>query len=269
MPRASAASVPGRSCRCRPPPSTALAAVGRQAGVGDHEAAGVGGPHEVRQEGRHRLGGVGAEEQHRVRRPDVGDGEGEPAVEPEAADPRGGGRAHAPATVVVDLAGAQRHACELAQLVSLLVRQAAAAEHRDSIPAVCRLRPHDGIGHDVEGLVPRRGREVAVPSHERGREAPGRAQQLGARPALLAEATPVRREAARADREVGCRRPGQRHRALEPAVGAVGGDARRLGGRWPTEPARRQRVPGSSGLTVVVIGGSAPWSGWRRRRRRG
>ena len=32
MPSASAASVPGRSCRCRPPPSIALAAVGVRRG---------------------------------------------------------------------------------------------------------------------------------------------------------------------------------------------------------------------------------------------
>ncbi len=173
-----------------------------EARVGDHEPAGVGRPHEVGEEGRHGLGRVGAEEQHRVRRADVGDREGQPAIEAEAPDPGCRGGAHAPPAVVVDLARAQRDASELAQLVGLLVGEPAAAEDRHGIPAVCRLRPDDGVGHDVEGFVPRRGGELAVASDQGSREPTGGAEQLGARPALLAQATPVRRETPRAHGEV-------------------------------------------------------------------
>ena len=123
MPSARAASVPGRSLQVQPTAVERLRGGRGQAGVGDHEPAGVGRAHEVCEEGRHRLGGVGAEEQHRMRRPDVGHGERKAPVEAEAPDPRRRGRAHAPATVVVDLAGAERDPRELAQLVGLLVRR--------------------------------------------------------------------------------------------------------------------------------------------------
>ena len=223
--------------------------------VGDHEPAGVGRAHEVGEEGRHRLGGVGAEQEHGVRRPDVGDREGEPPVEAEAADAGRRGRAHAPAAVVVDLARAQRHSRELAQLVGLLVRQSTTAEDRHRVASVCRLRPDDAVGHDVERIVPRRGHELAVAAHEGSREASRCAEQLGARPALLAQPSPVGREAARRDGEVGRRRAREGHRALQAAVGAVGRDAGRrvVRGRGPAG----RRPPWV--VAVVVIGGSAPW----------
>ena len=77
-------------------------------------------------------------------------GNGSPRSRPKARLPARRGRRHAPAAVVVDLAGAERDPGELAELVGLLVGQPAAAEHGD------RVGP--ALGLESRAAAPRSGR---------------------------------------------------------------------------------------------------------------
>ena len=110
-------------------------------GVDDDQAAGVAGPLEVLDEGRHGLGDVGAEHQDGAGGVEVREREREPAVQAEGAHAGRGGRGHAEPPVVVDPRGAQSQPGELAQLVGLLIGEAAAAEHADGVRPVLERGP--------------------------------------------------------------------------------------------------------------------------------
>ena len=178
---------------------------GRRPRVDDDQPAARARPGQVLDEGRHRRGEVGADEEHGVRTPEVGQREGQAAVDAEGAVGPGGGRGHAEPAVVVDVRRAQHDPGELAQRVGLLVRQPAAAEHRDGVVAVLRLDRGQARVHEVERLVPggRLQRPASPartrPPHQRRREAVGRGEDRCRGPALLAQAAAVRREVARAD----------------------------------------------------------------------
>ena len=121
----------------------------------DHLAAALAQPVEVPGRRRHRLGEVGADEHHHVGLLDVGERERQPAVDPERPVAGRGGRRHAPAAVVVDLAGAERDPGELAELVGLLVGEPAAAEHRDAVRSALPAQLEQPGRDQVERLVPR------------------------------------------------------------------------------------------------------------------
>ena len=150
-PLASARSVPGSGCRCR----AALRAVAGAAGVDDDvlgpaRAARV----EVLHRRRHGVGRVAADQDDDVGLGDVAERERHAAVEPERPVGRARGRGHAEPAVVVDGAGAQRDAGELAELVGLLVGQRPAAEAADGVAAVAGLGALDRVDQPAEGVVP-------------------------------------------------------------------------------------------------------------------
>jgi hypothetical protein len=131
---------------------------GRAARVDDDEL----GAAEVLHERRHGLGRVAADQQHRVRVPQVLDRERQPAVHAERPRPGGRGRGHAEPSVVVDLRGAEGDAGELAEQVGLLVGEPAATEHRDGVPPVPRLQVDDPVRDQVQRAVPRGRPQLAV-----------------------------------------------------------------------------------------------------------
>ena len=169
---------------------------GAAARVDDHEATTPADVREVCDGGRHRLGEVAAEQEHRIGAAEVGQREGQAAVDAEG--PVGGcrGAAHAEPAVVVDVRRAEGNAGELAQLVSLFVGEPAPAEHGHGVGSV----PLRGCGSSRSATRSRAssqlGRhQVAVgAAHQGGGEPVGRRQHLGAGPALLAQPAPVRGE---------------------------------------------------------------------------
>ena len=248
-PRASARSVPGTGWR-----NEVGAVGGRRTPRVDHDdlPAALAQRVEVAGRRRHGLGQVGADQHQHVGLLEVGERERQPAVEPEGPVAGRRGRRHAPAAVVVDLAGAQRDPGELAELVGLLVGQPAAAEDRDRVGAV--RRPAARRAGRRRGRAPRprwparsspvaRSRTSGVVSRSRCREQPGGG------PALAAQARP--RLTGNSSHGLDLRRPAprQRHAALQRAVGAVGvghvaiSDARR-------RPGSARARPGTSGAGV-------------------
>ncbi|MDQ1123136.1 hypothetical protein QE412_001709 [Microbacterium trichothecenolyticum] len=194
---------------------------GGAARVDDDEAARGAGSGEVREEGRHGRGDVGAEQQDGPRVVKVGDGEGESPVHAEGPVGCRGGRRHAESAVVVDARGAERDAGELAQLVRLLVGESAAAEDGVGVGSVCGFRVAEGRGHGIQCLIPGGLGEGAVGApHERHPESVGGCQELRRRPALGAESSPVGGEVAAGDRRLRVVEDG--HGALQRAVRAVG-----------------------------------------------
>ena len=71
--------------------------------------------------------------------------ERQPAVDAEGAVAGGGGRRHAVPAVVVDAARAEREPGELAELVGLLVGEAAAAEHADRVAPCSERMPRRAV----------------------------------------------------------------------------------------------------------------------------
>ncbi len=181
---------------------------------------------EVARGGRHGLGEVRPDQHEHVGLLDVGERERQPAVDAEGAVAGGRGRRHAPAAVVVDLAGPERDPGELAELVGLLVGQPAAAEDGDRVrPALVADRGQPRRDQ-VERLVPVDGPELtglAVPQQRRGEPLPV-SDQAGRAPALAAHRPFVDRELL-PRRDLRRAAPDQPHPALQRAVGAVGPDA--------------------------------------------
>ena len=183
---------------------------------------------------------------------EVGDRERQPAVDAErAVAGRRGGR-HAEPAVVVDARGAERQPGELAELVRLLVGEAAAAEDAD------RIRPVLARGWRAGG---RRSRSSAS-SQVASREAVVAPRMSGVvmRPGAARSSAEVQPFLQRPPRLVGNDPPGhrrpapgrrgrgrERHRALQGAVRAVRVGRRaavgRLmvgaGSRRPSDRARR------------------------------
>jgi hypothetical protein len=197
---------------------------GRGAARVDHHqpAAPLAEPVEVARGRRHRLGQVGADQDQHVGPLDVGERERQPAVDPERLVGRARRRGHAPAAVVVDLAGAQRHPGELAEQVGLLVGQTTAAEDGVGVGSMLGAQRRQPAGDPVQRVVPTHRCQLAggpVADQRRG-EPLSRAAQPGRCPALAAQCAVVDREGPCGDlqRET---TPGQRHPALEAAVGAV------------------------------------------------
>ena len=166
----------------------------------DDDVGGAVGPAgvEVLHRRRHGVGRVGADQQHRLGVGDVGQRERQAAVDAEGPVGRGGRRRHAEPAVVVDGRRPQRHPGELAELVGLLVGQAAAAEAADAVAAVGVLRTLDTGDDAVQRVVPA-GRAAAAWSpgtvaHQRGQQPLRVVEQVGGGPALGAEPAPVGRE---------------------------------------------------------------------------
>ena len=165
--------------------------------VDDHDpAAPLAEPVEVARGRRHGLGEVRPDQDHDVGLLDVGERERQPAVDPEGLVAGGGRRRHAPAAVVVDLAGAQRDPGQLAELVGLLVGEPTTAEDRDRVRAGLLAQLAQPVADQVQGLVPRRGAELTggPVAHERRGEALAVPVQPGRGPALAAERALVDRE---------------------------------------------------------------------------
>ncbi len=150
-PLASAASVPGVSCRC----SEASFAVADRRG-----STTMSLPPRRRCSSKYCISGgmvsagIAADQKHRRGPRNVLQRERQAAIDPERTQPRRGGRRHAEAAVVVDVGGPQRDAGEFAQHVGLLVGEAAAAEHADRVGTRCRLDRTQVGGDAVERLVP-------------------------------------------------------------------------------------------------------------------
>ena len=213
----------------------------------DERAAVVPQGGEVCEDRRHRLGEVAAEQDDDPGAGDVGERQREAAVHPERTGRAGGGAAHAEAAVVVDLRAAQRDPGELAERVGLLVGQAAATEHGDCVAAALGLGGADPRRGEVQCRVPGGGDQgaAAVPGHrpdQRPDDPVGVLEQVGRRPALLAEATEVRREHPGADLHLGCGTGSgghlQPHPALQGAVRAVRVGDHRSGHGLRHRPAR-------------------------------
>ena len=188
----------------------------------DQRPAGRAHPGEVLHHRRHRLGQVAPDQQDGTGRGDVGQRERHPAVQPEGPHRACRGRAHAEAPVVVDLARPQSDPGELAQQVSLLVGQAAASEDPDRVRTGQCLRGAEAVGGAVQGLLPARLPQRAVPAvpDQRGREPARRVQQRRRGPALAAE------PALAGLHDCGACRGREGHGALQRAVRAVGGHRR-------------------------------------------
>ena len=140
--------------------------------VDDDESAGRLRARQVPDERRHRLGDVRAEQQDRGCAVEVLERERQAAVDPERAVARRRRRRHAVAPVVVDAAGAEGEAGELAEQVGLLVRESAAAEHTDRVGTRFRADVPQRTRDEIEGLIPGCLVECAVGApHERGAEA--------------------------------------------------------------------------------------------------
>ena len=191
-----ARSVPGTGWR------NSVGAVGGRACAAGRStttlAAALAEPVEVPRGRRHRLGEVGADEHQHVGLLDVGQRERQPAVDAERLVAGRRRRRHAPAAVVVDLAGAERDPGELAELVGLLVGQPAAAEDRDRVRrrASSRSSPQP---RRRPGRAPRPSRRRGARRSSRSRTS-GRGQPLavaaqpGGGPALAAQRPLVDRE---------------------------------------------------------------------------
>ena len=162
----------------------------------DHPAAALTQPVEVTGGRRHRFGEVGADKHHHVGLLDVGERERQPAVDPEGTVAGRGGRRHAPAAVVVDLAGAEGDPGELAELVGLLVGEPAASEHRDAVRSALPAQLEQPGRDQVERLVPRSRAQLArgAVAEQRAGQPLAVAAQLGGRPPLAAQRALVDRE---------------------------------------------------------------------------
>jgi hypothetical protein len=193
--------------------------------VDDDEPARRPRPGEMLHGRRHGLGQVRAEEQHRLRTPDVGQREGQTAVDAEGPVHPGCRRGHAEPAVVVDVRGTQHRARELAERVGLLVGEPAPAEHGHRPGAVLRGQGREPGRDEVERHVPAHRLQLTGRApDQRGDEPVGRPEHRRRRPALLAQTAPVGGEVA--GLHLGCGRhvrtgPRQRHPALQRAVGAV------------------------------------------------
>ncbi len=147
-------------------------------------------------ERRHRLSNIAACQQDGTGRGEIRQREGQPAVDAEGSRPGRSRRGHAEPAVIVDIRCTQRDPGELAQRISLLVGQAAAAEDRDAVRPVRRLHAADFGRHPVQRLIPAGGDQGSRPARpdQRHRQPTGRTEQLRRRPPLLAQTSPVRRE---------------------------------------------------------------------------
>ena len=167
----------------------------------DDDVPGAPGPARVEELHGRRHGGSGvrADEQDRVGVGEVGEREGQPAVDAERAVARGGRGRHAEPTVVVDHAGTQGNSGELAERIRLLVGQAAAAEAADPVGPVALLGVPDAGDDRAEGLVPggraeRAGAVAGDRSQQWAEQALRVVEEVGRVPALRAQAAEVGRE---------------------------------------------------------------------------
>ena len=120
----------------------------------DHDqTAARPGPGEVLDEWRHRRGGVRPDDEHGVRAPEVGEREGEAAVDPQGAVGPGGGRRHAEPAVVVDVRRAQHDPSELAQ--ACRPSRWSARPRRTPRPRRGRALPGWRPGASARGRAPR------------------------------------------------------------------------------------------------------------------
>ena len=228
----------------------------------DDLAAALAEPVEVPGGRRHGLGEVGADQHEHVGLLDVGERERQPAVDPERPVAGRRRRRHAPAAVVVDLAGAERRRGRTCR---------AGRPSRWSAHRRRRRRPRPGRARACSAAQPRRPRGRA-PRPRRGRAARrwrGRGPagvvsrsrlpaQPGRRPALAAQRALVDRElrprlhlqrAAIRRSRASCRTAGSsrgsgsvRHRVRsDPGPREAGRARRRCAGRRRTSRARRRR----------------------------
>ena len=110
---------------------------------------------------------------------DVGEGEGEPSIEPEREVLAGRRRGHAVAAVVVDVRRAERDARELPEQVRLLVRQRPAAERGQRGRAVLLADRKEPIRDEVERRLPGdRGQRPVRAAHHGREESVGLVEEL-------------------------------------------------------------------------------------------
>ncbi len=126
-------------------------------------------------------------------------GNGSPRSMPNARLRRGGRGRHAEPPVVVDHAGAQGNAGELAERVRLLVGQTAAAEAADRVGPVALLGVPDAGDDRAERLVPgsraeRAGAVAGDRSQQWAEQALRVVEEVGRVPALRAQTAEVGRE---------------------------------------------------------------------------
>ncbi len=141
---------------------------------------------EILHQRRHCLGRVAARQQHGLGTRDVGDREGQAAIDAEGFQPGRRGRGHAEPPIIVDIGRADRDPGEFPEQVGLFVGQAATPEDGDRIGAVLLLDRGEAARHEVERLVPTGGTE-RVRLSGRGRAASGavRVSPAGRRPSIL------------------------------------------------------------------------------------
>jgi hypothetical protein len=142
-------------------------------GVDHDQAARADAVAQVLDERRHGLRGVGADEQDRVRRRQVGDRERQAPVHAERPQRRRRGRRHAEAAVVVDVRGTEGDPGELAEQITLLVGQTTAAEDAHRVRAVLAANRGEPRGDQVQRLVPARRAQPAAVADHRGRQPGG------------------------------------------------------------------------------------------------
>ena len=222
-PLASAMSVPGMGARCRAAP---LAVAVRRGSTTMWVAPLARPSSKYCMAGGMVSAGFEPDQQDRLRLRDVGERERQPPVDTERPVGRGRRGRHAEPAVVVDGAGPQRHPGELAELVGLLVGQAAAAEAAHTVRPVPELRLADGLDDAAQRFIParrpqRRGAVTADLPDQRGQQPVRVVEQVGCGPALGAQPATVGREVLL--RLQGGRAAARDHgdTALEAAVGAV------------------------------------------------
>ena len=229
---------------------------------------------EVLHRRRHGVGRVAAHQDDDVGGGDVLQREGHAAVEAERPVGRARRRGHAEAAVVVDGAGAQGDAGELAELVGLLVGQRAAAEAADGVAAVAWpgcARWRRPAGRARRPRWPRPAGWCGRPGSAR---TSGRSSRSGWSSSSVEDQPLEQRPPLLVGKSAGTRVAGRSpavtvHAALQRAVGAVGqrrprgpgaagGGGGRHGGGHGTRVCRRRfpaTAPASTLRSVVLTAG--------------
>lgn len=117
---------------------------------------------EVLHQWRHGVGRVAPEHHDHFGARNVRDGKRQTAVHAERLLVGHCGRGHAKAPVIIDVFGAQDHAREFAEHVSLFVGQATTTENADRVPPIAPLEFLQRRGHEVHRFFPRRWFERVV-----------------------------------------------------------------------------------------------------------
>ena len=137
--------------------------------------------------------GIAADQENGVRAGNVFQRERQAPVNAERFDARRRLGGHAEAPVVINVGRSQRDAGELAEQIRLLVGQAAAAEDADGVPPVRVPDAREFRARSGPAPFPGRGpqRLALAVAHQRRGQAVRVREQVGSRPALLAQSALV------------------------------------------------------------------------------